>query len=32
VPVVSKQPIRRITLGSTLVPDSYPKDNVWEGK
>ena len=32
VPVVSRQPIRRITLGSTLVPDSYPKDNVWEGK
>ena len=32
VPVVSQQPIRRITLGSTLVPDSYPADNVWEGK
>ncbi|MDB5268488.1 MAG: hypothetical protein JWP58_1528, partial [Hymenobacter sp.] len=24
--------VKRVTLGSTLVPDSYPKDNVWEGK
>ncbi|HEX8351155.1 MAG TPA: M1 family metallopeptidase [Hymenobacter sp.] len=23
---------KRITLGSTYVPDSFPKDNVWEGK
>jgi hypothetical protein len=28
----TKQLVKRITLGSTLVPDSYPKDNVWEGK
>ena len=32
VPVPTKQPVKRVTLGSTLVPDSYPKDNVWEGK
>jgi hypothetical protein len=32
VPVPTKQPLKRVTLGSTLVPDSYPKDNVWEGK
>ncbi|WP_216726363.1 M1 family metallopeptidase [Hymenobacter siberiensis] len=32
VPVATKQPLKRVTLGSTLVPDSYPKDNVWEGK
>ena len=32
VPVVSKQLLKRVTLGSTLVPDSYPADNVWEGK
>ena len=28
----TKKLARRITLGSTLVPDSYPTDNVWEGK
>ena len=32
VPIATKQPVKRVTLGSTLVPDSYPKDNVWEGK
>jgi aminopeptidase N len=32
VPVASKQPVKRVTLGSTLVSDSYPQDNVWEGK
>ncbi|WP_046245722.1 M1 family metallopeptidase [Hymenobacter terrenus] len=32
VPVATKQPVKRVTLGSTLVPDSFPKDNVWEGK
>ncbi|OUJ72612.1 M1 family metallopeptidase [Hymenobacter crusticola] len=24
--------VKKVTLGSTYVPDSYPKDNVWEGK
>ncbi|HEX8326009.1 MAG TPA: M1 family metallopeptidase [Hymenobacter sp.] len=32
VPVATKQPVKQVTLGSTLVPDSFPKDNVWEGK
>jgi aminopeptidase N len=32
VPVATKQLLKRAALGSTLVPDSYPKDNVWEGK
>jgi hypothetical protein len=32
VPVATKQQLKRAALGSTLVPDSYPKDNVWEGK
>ncbi|WP_310397973.1 M1 family metallopeptidase [Hymenobacter sp.] len=32
VPVATKQPVTRVTLGSTLVPDSFPADNVWEGK
>ncbi|MDO7845912.1 M1 family metallopeptidase [Hymenobacter sp. M29] len=32
VPVATKQQLKRVTLGSTLVPDSFPKDNVWEGK
>lgn len=32
IPVATKQPVKRVTLGSMLVPDSYPKDNVWEGK
>ena len=32
VPVATKQPLKRVTLGSTLVPDSFPADNVWEGK
>jgi hypothetical protein len=32
VPVATKQPLKHVTLGSTLVPDSYPADNVWEGK
>ena len=32
VPVATKQSVKRVTLGSTLVADSFPKDNVWEGK
>ena len=32
VPVPTKQQLKRVALGSTLVPDSFPKDNVWEGK
>ncbi|HEX8658706.1 MAG TPA: M1 family metallopeptidase [Hymenobacter sp.] len=32
VPVATKQPVKRVTLGSTLVPDSFPQDNVWDGK
>jgi hypothetical protein len=32
VPVPTKQAVKRVTLGSTLVPDSFPKDNVWESK
>ena len=32
VPVLSQQLLKRATLGSTLVPDSYPADNGWEGK
>ncbi|MBF9237954.1 M1 family metallopeptidase [Hymenobacter sp. BT683] len=32
VPIATKQPVKRVTLGSTLVSDSFPKDNVWEGK
>ena len=32
IPVPTKQPLKRVTLGSTLVPDSFPADNVWEGK
>ncbi len=32
VPVATKQLVKRVTLGSTLVPDSYPADNVWVGK
>ncbi|WP_201984708.1 M1 family metallopeptidase [Hymenobacter rubidus] len=32
IPVLTKQPLKRVTLGATLVPDSYPADNVWEGK
>jgi aminopeptidase N len=32
VPVATKQAVKRVTLGSTLVPDSFPKDNVWEEK
>ncbi len=32
VPVLTTQEIRRIVLGSKLIPDSYPTDNVWEAK
>ena len=32
VPVPTKQPVKRVTLGSTLVPDSFPADNTWEAK
>ncbi|OGX88515.1 M1 family metallopeptidase [Hymenobacter glacialis] len=32
VPVITKHPVKQVTLGSTLVSDSFPKDNVWEGK
>jgi aminopeptidase N len=28
----TEKAVKRITLGSTYVPDSFPKDNVWEGK
>ena len=32
VPIATKQLVKRVTLGSTLVPDSFPADNVWEGQ
>ncbi|WP_139923104.1 M1 family metallopeptidase [Hymenobacter sp. DG01] len=32
VPVASSKAVKQVKLGATLVPDSYPKDNVWEGK
>ena len=32
VPIATKQLVTRVTLGSTLVPDSFPADNVWEGQ
>jgi aminopeptidase N len=32
VPVLTKQVVKQVKLGSTLVPDSFPADNVWEGK
>jgi len=32
VPIPTKQAVKRVTLGSTLVPDSFPKDNVWTAK
>jgi hypothetical protein len=30
IPLPTKVALKRLTLGSTLVPDSYPADNVWE--
>ncbi|OGX92192.1 M1 family metallopeptidase [Hymenobacter coccineus] len=30
VPVASKKTIKKIVIGSLYVPDSFPKDNVWE--
>ncbi|MBG8554914.1 M1 family metallopeptidase [Hymenobacter guriensis] len=32
VPVPTTKAVKQVKLGATLVPDSYPKDNVWEGK
>ncbi|UPL50416.1 M1 family metallopeptidase [Hymenobacter sublimis] len=32
VPVATTKPVKQVKLGATLVPDSYPKDNVWEGR
>ena len=32
VPIATRQAVKRVTLGSTLVPDSFPVDNLWEGK
>jgi hypothetical protein len=32
VPVATIKAVKQVKLGATLVPDSYLKDNVWEGK
>jgi aminopeptidase N len=32
VPVATAKAVKQMKLGATLVPDSYPKDNVWEAK
>ncbi|MCR5889555.1 M1 family metallopeptidase [Hymenobacter sp. J193] len=32
VPVPTTKAVKQVKLGATLVPDSYPKDNVWEGR
>jgi hypothetical protein len=32
VPVATKQPIRKVALGSTYVPDKHKADNSWEVK
>ncbi|WP_035568074.1 M1 family metallopeptidase [Hymenobacter sp. IS2118] len=32
VPVATNQLVKQVTLGSTLVSDSYAKDDVWTGK
>ncbi|QIX62965.1 M1 family metallopeptidase [Hymenobacter sp. BT18] len=32
VPLATTKAVKQVKLGATLVPDSYPKDNVWEGK
>jgi hypothetical protein len=32
IPVLSGKSIRKVTLGSTYTPDSYPADNVWPAK
>ncbi|GAB3225606.1 M1 family metallopeptidase [Hymenobacter seoulensis] len=32
VPVTSTKAVKQLKLGATLVPDSYPKDNMWEAK
>ena len=32
VPVATTKAVKQLKLGATLVPDSYPKDNVWVGK
>ena len=29
VPVATTKTAQRMKLGATLVPDSYPRDNVW---
>jgi len=32
VPLATTKTVKQVKLGATLVPDSYPKDNVWESK
>ncbi|WP_303311084.1 M1 family metallopeptidase [Hymenobacter sp. BT730] len=32
IPVPSAKVVTKVKLGATLVPDSFPKDNVWERK
>ncbi|KAA9339376.1 M1 family metallopeptidase [Hymenobacter busanensis] len=32
VPVATAKALKQVKLGSTLVPDSYPQDNVWTGQ
>ncbi|MFC7669169.1 hypothetical protein ACFQT0_18775 [Hymenobacter humi] len=32
VPVATTQTVKRVSLGSALVSDSFPKDNTWEAK
>ncbi|RAK69558.1 M1 family metallopeptidase [Hymenobacter edaphi] len=32
VTIPGDKPVKQVKLGSTLVPDSYPQDNVWTGK
>jgi hypothetical protein len=32
LPLPTSKTLRRVALGSTLIPDSNPADNVWEGK
>jgi hypothetical protein len=32
VPLATTKTVKQVKLGSTLVPDSFPADNVWEGK
>ena len=32
VPLATTKAVKQLKLGATLVPDSYPQDNVWVGK